>query len=305
MFDIGIYRENEMEPKVDPVVAGVIARLTPTARKRLDALIDQKRSNPSATGLHFVATASEMPGVVGVKCLEGEFKNGNFVTKIITPNKGTWTREALTVKTHLPATVIAGMRGKRFDQVIDSPLFSDLVISTARENEGSIIIEAKRRPWVDISTIPAIGTPVHVDLLTELRAKNVERVCFVAVELLQWMNADKRSIIAGRLSDQDAIRITDLHQWLPQSVTWLSLSIHEGTLWAGAGLTVGHLSRGSLYLGGADRKNAQILSGSLFWRFRGSKGGSSMRQPKTKSITLDEFAAIIQKRDGTQTAMAA
>lgn len=283
-----------MTEKIDPMVAAVISHLTPPARKRLDAMIRLRKADPNDRTT-FLAGPAEMPGLHDVNAIRAEYRRSSLQVTIHFEGAARWEREAMHVVANLPETALAAVRGRPLSMMVDHPLMEGAVVSSARTDGDWIIFETRVRPRIDLSDVESTGETPRIDVIEEMRRLGVDFVCIMAERMIERLDDDALTTAMLRLRCEGAIAsITDLVRWMPANVESMGLHIGNGTLWGRAGFGTGRLLHGRLQLSGSNRSNAKILQDGMFTRFRAMRGG--VREPKAKTMTLDQFEQLLQYR---------
>lgn len=285
-------------PNVDPVIAGAVAHLTATARKRLDRYVKLAKVDQKAASTGYTASKGEMPELPGVQSLDARMRRGDAVLTLRFEGGISWEAQALTISRQLPDTLVASMRGRSLDGIVAHPLLSNAKVSSARINKDDVtIIETKRRGIVALEDVASIGVSRPLDIEETLVALGISRVCKVGANLASMLDASAMQTMLERLCDQGQARLTDLLPWLPAAVESANLSIKEGVLLCQANLTNGIFRTGWMSIHGGSRSRARALGGSVFISYKRMGRAYETRKPKEPTIALDEFVAMTNRKD--------
>lgn len=275
---------------VDPLVAEVVAHLTPGARRRLDGYIRGGLQDQGLARLGFKAVSAEIPDIGGVQALTAQIRRGKAILRIQFQGSVAWEEQRLILWRQMPDTLISAMRGRALRTVVDHPLFDGATVSSARRHDGSVVIETKRRAPVDLSSVASTGVTSPLELIGTLSALGVAQVCKVASNIICAMQPPAIQAMLDRLaSTPESAVLTDLVSWLPSGVESMTVGVKDGVLGCRADLTAGSFSTGRLNLHGGSRSRSKILGGWVFAPYKCMGPSYQPRTPRQPTIPLQEF----------------
>lgn len=276
---------------VDIVTARMIALLPPSSRTRLNQLLRRFQNWPTDPKGTFVAG----PGEFDNETLEIGIKRGKLTSKVRLSPQVVWERHALHVSMDMPDTIIAALRKRALNSIVEHPLLVDLTVTSARRGGDTVIIETARKPLVAVEEINSTGIDRPLDLIETLRAMEITQVCRVTADLVKTVPLSLRSLLASRLAATGRSQMADLVGWLPRGSTSVGIYAKDGKLDANIRFTVGKYSAGTLRLGGTNRSNGRILTGSFF-RFKSIYGNNYRQRLKNPYLTLEELEQSLQPK---------
>lgn len=290
-----------MEWSIDPLTAKVIAALTGPARRRLDSYLLNAPGDQRLSGAGYRAVPGEMPDIEPGVWLHAAMSKGRPVMTVeLDGRRATWSAHVLTLRTELPDTVVAAMRGVDLGRIVQHPLTDDACVSSARRtgDAGTIVIETKRRPETRIADIASTGTQTTPDPVETLRELGIEKMCRVAARVIERMVPAQVEALMHRLSSGGrSFAMLDLFGYPPTGLESMKLHIRDGALVTTATFHNGRFETGRMTCHGSARSRATCFASGLFGLYRGMGPGHHIRKPREEMISLDGFAAEKQKRD--------